>query len=240
SLGVDPLSCKEKICTFDCLYCQLGKTEVFQDKRKEFVPTEKIMEEIKSLPILEMDYITLSGRGEPTLARNLGEIIKEIKKIRKENIAIITNSSLIDKKDVQEDLMLTDLVMVKLDASSEDLFLAINKPMQTIKFDKILKGIKDFRSLYKGKLALQIMFIEENKLYAGEIAEIVKAINPDQTQLNSPLRPCEVSPLSKEELDNIRDYFEGMDVVSVYESKRKAVKPVSKTCTLKRRGKVDT
>lgn len=237
SLGIDPISNKEKICTFDCVYCQCGKTGIFKDKREIFVLTEKLLEEIKSLPTLEIDYITFSGRGEATLAKNLGEMITEIKKVRKEKLAVITNASLIHRKDVQEDLKLADLVMAKLDAPSEELFLKINKPMQGIEFDRILKGIKEFRAIYKGKLALQIMFIEENKLYAKSLATIAKALNPDEVQLNTPLRPCGVKPLSKEELDIIKMAFKGMNVISVYGAKKKNVSPISKKDTLKRRGK---
>jgi len=81
SLGVDLISRDDKICTFDCVYCQVGKIATFSDRREVFVPTEEIIGEIKSLPSLEIDYVTFSGRGEPTLAENLGEVIREIKKM---------------------------------------------------------------------------------------------------------------------------------------------------------------
>jgi len=82
------------------------------------------------------------------------------------------------------------------------------------------------------------MFVEENKKYALEIAQIAKEINPDEVQLNTPLRPCKVKPLPKEDLDEIRKYFEGLKVISVYEAKIKEVTPISTEDTLKRRGKV--
>lgn len=237
SLGIDPISGKRKVCTFDCIYCQLGRTEVFKDKREIFIPTEKLIEEIKSLPPIKIDYITFSGRGEPTLAKNLGEMIKEIKKIKKERIAVITNSSLIDRKDVQKDLSLADFVMLKLDVPIETLFTKINRPMQDIEFSKILKGIKEFKSIYKGKVGLQIMFIDENKDYAKDLARLAREINPDEVQINTPLRPCKVRPLSRKELDIIKRFFEGMRVLSVYEGEKKIVETFSKTGTLKRRGK---
>lgn len=238
SLGIDPVSRNEKICTFDCVYCQVGQTTVLSDKREVFVLTEKIIEEIRSLPPLKIDYITFSGRGEPTLAKNLGEIIRRIRDVRKEKIAVITNASLVDRKDVQEDLALADLVMLKLDACSEDAFLRINRPMPSVKFDKSLQGMKKFRSGYKGKLALQIMFVEENKDCAPEMARLAKDINTDEVQINTPLRPCCKRSLAKEELDAIKGHFQGMKVFSVYEGTRKKVEPVSKDDTLKRRGKI--
>ncbi len=239
SLGIDPISGNVKICTFDCIYCQIGETCALTKKRKVFVPTAKIIKEIKSLPLIKIDYITFSGMGEPTLAKNLGRMIKAIKKIRKEKIAVLTNSSLIYRKDVQKDLLLADFVMAKLDAHSQDLFVMINRPMKAIKLDKIIKGIKEFKAKFHGKLALQIMFIDENKKYAKLISEIAKDINPDKIQLNTPLRPCGVRPLSKKELAAIKQYFKSMNCISVYKSEKKKVKPISKKETLRRRGKIE-
>jgi len=239
SLGIDPISCEEKICTFDCVYCQVGAKGVSSNKREIFVSTQKIAEEIKGLPSLKIDYITFSGRGEPTLAKNLGDMIKEIKKIRKEQIAVITNSSLMDRSDVKEDLYLADFVMAKLDAHSEELFRKINNPMKPMDLKKIVKGLRDFRAGYKGKLALQIMFIEENKAYARELAQIAREINVFQVQINTPLRPCGVRPLGKEGLDIIKKYFEGMNICSPYEAERKKVDSFSRGDTSKPRGSHD-
>jgi len=180
SLGVDPISGKNKVCTFDCIYCQIGKTKAFTTKRKVFIPVAKIIKEIKSLPPLKIDYITFSGAGEPTLAKNLGQIIKAVRRIRKEKIAVLTNSSLIYRKDVQNDLSAVDFVVAKLDAHCQNLFIEINQPVKTIKLDKIIRGIKQFKKTFSGKLALQIMFIKENKKYAKQIAKIAKGINPDK------------------------------------------------------------
>jgi wyosine [tRNA(Phe)-imidazoG37] synthetase (radical SAM superfamily) len=165
-------------------------------------------------------------------------MIESVKKIRKEKIAVITNSSLIYRDDVVEDLLSADFVLAKLDAHSQKLLETINRPIKQITFDKILDGIKQFKSGYKGKLALQIMFISENKKNAKEISEIVKEINPDEVQINTPLRPCESKPLSKEEIDEIKVYFKDMNTISVYDAERKQVEPISTEDTLKRRGKI--
>jgi wyosine [tRNA(Phe)-imidazoG37] synthetase (radical SAM superfamily) len=238
SLGIDPISQREKICTFDCVYCQLGKTEHFTGERKIFIPVIEIIRELDFLPPVQIDYITFSGRGEPTLAGNLGRMIAAIKKIRNEKIAVLTNSSLLNRKDVQEDLLPADFIVAKLDADSQGVFDIVDKPMEEIKFDAILKGIKDFRSVYKGKLALQIMFIAENKKYVEKIAMLTKEINPDEVQINTPLRPCSAKPLSEIELGTIESYFNGLNVVSVYKAEKKKVKSISNVDTLKRRGKV--
>ena len=238
SLGIDPLSKSEKICTFDCIYCQIGKTKRLTDKRKVFVKVEDIVEELGSLPSLEIDYITFSGTGEPTLAENLGDMIKAIKKIRNEKIAVLTNSSLMHREDVQKDLFTADFVVAKLDTPMQKAFEQVNKPLNTIKIANIIQAIKDFKSCYIGKLALQIMFIEQNKNYAQEIAKIAKEISPDEVQLNTPLRPCKVKPLTKPEMDIIKAHFTGLNTVSVYDAEKKRVNPISSEDTLKRRGKV--
>lgn len=238
SLGIDPISRKEKICTFDCVYCQIGETKIFSDERKIFVPASEIIRELDLLPPVQIDYITFSGAGEPTLAKNLGEMIKAVKGVTKTKIAVITNSSLMDRQDVQGDLLSADFIIAKLDAASMEVFEKINRPMKTIKFDIIVQALKKFRGIYKGKLALQIMFIEENKKFAREIARIAKQINPDEVQINTPLRLCGVKPLPEAELNVIEGYFEDLNVISVYKAEKKKILPVSDEDTLKRRGKI--
>lgn len=239
SLGIDPLSKGEKVCTFDCVYCQIGKTKILTDKRGTFVRIGDIIEELDSLPSLEIDYMTFSGTGEPTLAENLGQMIKAIKKIRNEKIAVLTNASLMHREDVQKDLFLTDFVVAKLDASSQEVFKQVSSPLDGIEIANIIQGIKNFKSCYMGKLALQIMFIEQNKKHAKQIAQIAKEIGPDEVQINTPLRPCRVKPLTKSEMDTIKRYFGSLNTVSVYNAEKKNVKPISSDDTLRRRGKFD-
>jgi len=238
SLGIDPISGKDKVCTFDCIYCQIGKTGRFTKERKIYIPLDEIIEELSSLPPVKIDYITFSGRGEPTLAENLGKIIKAIKTLRKDKIAVLTNSSLMYREDIREDLLLADFVIAKLDVYSQKSLEAINRPIKEITFNLILEGIKQFRFKYKGKMALQIMFLEENKGNAKEIAQIAKEINPDEVQINTPLRPCEIEPLSREKIDAVNEYFKDMNSISVYEKEKKEVEPISEEATLKRRGKI--
>jgi wyosine [tRNA(Phe)-imidazoG37] synthetase (radical SAM superfamily) len=238
SLGVDPISKNEKVCTFDCIYCQIGKTGCLTDERKTFVPAKNVIKELESLPPLKIDYITFSGTGEPTLAENLGEMIKAVRGIRKEKIAVLTNSSLMHRDNVIKDLFLADLVVAKLDAPSQDIFELVNQPAKNIRMGAVIRAIKDFKSCYRGRLALQIMFMEENKNYAKEIARIAKEINPDEVQLNTPLRPCGIKPLAKDEMTVLEGYFCGLNTVSVYKAVKKGVRPISSEDTLKRRGKV--
>ena len=144
SLGIDPISDRSKVCTFDCVYCQIGRTKIFRDERKVFIPVAEIIKELDLLPPVQIDYITFSGAGEPTLAKNLGQMITATKKNNKSKIAVITNSSLIDREDVQKDLMLADFVIAKLDAASPDIFETINQPMKTIKLNIMRHAVKTF------------------------------------------------------------------------------------------------
>lgn len=235
SLGIDPISPADKTCNFDCVYCQLGKTVHREGERKIFVPTENILSEIRALPKLTIDYLTFTSRGEPTLAKNLGEIIRALRSLRKEKIVVITNSSLINHADVQSDLCLADFVLAKLDASSPEILQAVNRP-RDVQFQNILQGLKKFKTVFKGRLALQIMFINENKAYAKDIADLARSIAPDEVQLDTPLRPCGVKPLSKNEMKKIGNYFQGMPTISVYDKRPEIVKPLNEIDTVRRHG----
>lgn len=236
SLGVDPISKIEKICNYNCVYCQLGDTLNFATKREEFVPTKSIVDEIKTISASNIDYITFSGSGEPTLAKNLGEMIDEVKKVRKEKVAVITNSSLIDRKDVQDDLMNCDFVLAKLDADSSNSFFNINKPVDAIHFDSIVDGLLFFKKEFKGKLALQVMFVDENKERAEQIAAIARKIDPDEVQINTPLRPCATKPLTRIQMNDIKKYFIDLNVISVYDVETKKYTPLDDKKTAYRHG----
>jgi len=240
SFGVDAISTLENTCSFDCVYCQLGKTRHKTDKRKKFVDEKNIEKELKQIKNLEKiaDIITLSGTGEPTLAKNLGKVIDIIRKNTNLPIAILTNSSLIHRKDVQKDLKKVDIVVAKLDAPNEVLFEKINGPYKGITFQKVINGIKSFRKKYNGKLALQMMFIKENKGYAPKMADLARKLKVNEVQINTPLRPCTVKPLNKREINKIMKEFKGLNVVSVYDKKKPIVNIINLKETLKRRPKI--
>ena len=240
SLGIDPISSDKKICTFDCAYCQLGFASPFSNERKVYVKTEKIIGELKKLSYVKIDYITFSGMGEPTLAKNLGELIRAIKKLRKEKIAVLTNASLLDRKDVRDELSAADFVIAKLDAPSQALFGRINKASSGTRFDDIVDGIKKFAKVYKRRFGLQIMFIEENRDKAKEMASLAKEIQPHEVQINTPLRPCAAGALPKRDISKIKKAFLAMpgfkaDVITVYEVRPDKVEPISHEADSKRR-----
>lgn len=241
SLGIDPVTAKAKICNMDCVYCQLGRTAAFYTRREVFAPVEAILSEIHALPdVPAVDYYTFSGRGEPTLARNLGEMIASVRALRKGKIAVITNGALIGCEDVQRDLLLADCVLVKMDAWDEASFVEVDAPAGGIRLRDIVDGLKSFKRLFTGRLALQMMFIEQNKAHAREMARIAREIHADEIQINTPLRPSAVRPLGPEELALIKACFEGLPAVSVYEAQKKIVEPMDERQTIRRHGNVRT
>ncbi|MFH1783282.1 MAG: radical SAM protein [bacterium] len=240
SLGIDLLSQNEKSCVFNCIYCQVGNVCEYTKKRKIYVPTKDIIAEIKALPDVDIDYMTFSGRGEPTLALNLGEVIRELRKIRKEPVAVLTNSALIEKKDVREDLALADFVMCKLDGASQQALDSVDRPAPGIKIENIVKGIKDFRGEFKKKLALQIMLMEENKGEVGELARLAMDIRPDEIQINTPLRPGGAKPLARDEIEDIKKNFNDIlqgkiRIVTVYDKEPSRVSPMDEEQIINRR-----
>lgn len=236
SLGVDLICHPEKICSFDCIYCQLEKTNKLTSKREVFVPTNKIRKELKeALKVTKPDVITLSGMGEPTLAKNIDETIEVIKELTDLPIAILTNSTLMYIEEVKEALLKLDIIVAKLDAPNEELFKKINRPAPDITFENTIRGIKETRKEFKGKFALQIMFIEENKDHAAELAKLAREIKPDEVQINTPLRPCKVKPLSVKELDKLEKSFAGLNTISVYHSPKPKTDPLDKLELIKRR-----
>jgi len=208
-------------------------------RRRIYVPAKKIIDELKQLPKIKTDYITFSGNGEPTLAKNLGELIRKIKKLRKEPVAVLTNSSLLDKKEVQKDLSVADLVMAKLDAGSQKVLTQVNHPHKSIVLKKIIKGIKQFRCRYNGALALQIMFVKENIEHAESIARIAQGLKADKIFINTPLRPSQSRPLTKQQMQQIKKIFtnSGLEVSCVFDRKKKKIIPLDLEQTMKRRGK---
>ncbi|MBA4392707.1 MAG: radical SAM protein, partial [Desulfobacca sp.] len=137
SLGVDIIP--YKTCSFDCIYCELGKTTLKTLKPVEMIPPEAVLKELEDVlaaPSLTIDYITVSGSGEPTLHPQLDLIIKEIRKMTSVPIALITNSSLLFKEEVLQRVLTADLVIPSLDAPDPGVFQTINRPDPSLTFDQ--------------------------------------------------------------------------------------------------------
>jgi len=236
SLGIDLLSTKGKTCSFDCIYCQLGRTVNPLTERKQFVSLSQVAADLERVRGISADYATFSGVGEPSLASNLGEAITLVKSVLKLPVAVLTNSSLMPREDVRRELTLADVVVAKIDAPNEELFRQINRPYLQCTFGEISRAIKLFRGEYQGKLAPQMMFIEANRGCVPEMARIAEQLSPDEVQINTPLRPCAIQPLTPEDISAIQREFSKLGkVVTVYEASRPQVVPLDLKETLQRR-----
>ena len=236
SLGIDLICSPKKICSFECSYCQLMETEEHTIKRRDFISIKKLEEELTDALIkTKPDVITLSGTGEPTLAKNMDDAIEIIKNLSDLPIAILTNSTLLYLKEVRESLKKIDIIVAKLDSPNEEIFKKINHPAKKITFTQTFNGILQMRKEFSGKFATQTMFTYENKDYAEDIAKLTRKINPDEVQINTPLRPCKEKPLPVEELDEIEKKFSSLNTINVYHSKKPMTDPLDKIELFKRR-----
>ncbi len=201
SLGIDIVP--RKTCSFECVYCQLGRTSYKRIRRFKWVKINKFKKELKKVlkNNLRIDYITISGSGEPTLHKNLDVIIKEIKKISlyKIPVCVITNSSLLYRYCVRKELSNADVVMPSLDAPSPEIFNKINCPHKSISFKYIVRGLIEFRREFKGKIFLEIMLLKgynDKKEYAYLFRDIIEKIDPDKVYLIFPYRPTPLSNIN--------------------------------------------
>lgn len=186
-----------KICTFNCLYCQLGRTINTTSQRREYIPIPEIIKELKLWfthnpeEARNLNYITLSGCGEPTLNIKIGELIAELKKITPLPVAVITNASLLNEASVREALSGADLIIPSLDAVTPELFTKVDRPKEGINVEGIISGLIALRREFKGKIWLEVMVlkgINDALAHARKLKDIIEQINPDKVQLNSPVR----------------------------------------------------
>jgi wyosine [tRNA(Phe)-imidazoG37] synthetase (radical SAM superfamily) len=190
SLGIDLVP--YKTCSYDCIYCQLGRTNCKTIERKEWAPLDAVLEELKRMLSTQPDYITLSGSGEPTLFSRIGELIDQVKTISDIPVAVLTNGSLLWQEDVRRQLSHADLVIPSLDAGNESLFHLVNRPHESISFDKMLDGLSAFRREYTGQYWLEVFVLNGYSASQTELAclrECIDRIRPDRVQLNTVTRP---------------------------------------------------
>jgi wyosine [tRNA(Phe)-imidazoG37] synthetase (radical SAM superfamily) len=191
SLGVDLMPFK--ICSFDCVFCQLGRTSQKTIERKEYVPVDAVLAEIESWLKTDgdADYVTLSGSGEPTLHSRFGEVLQFLKRQSIPSV-LLTNGSMLMLPEVREAAADADIVKVSLSVWDQKSFRWINRPHPNLQFDEIVKSIETFREQFSGKLWVEVFMLlgmnsaPEN---VGKIASHIKKIRPNRIHLNTPVRP---------------------------------------------------
>ena len=229
-MGVDILCTESKTCNYDCIYCQLGKTESPVTSRQEFVSLAKIVEDLKCFKGVAADWVTFSGMGEPTLATNLGEAISAARSILGLPVAVFTNASLIKDECVRQDLFKADLIIAKLDATEDALFHAINRPPEGLSIGWIVQGLQMFRFEYPGTIAMDIMLTDLNQNYIHNLSYMTKLIGAVEVHLNTPVRPSPCRPLSSNDIEAIRqNWFWDKKARTVYRDSKPEVTPVDES-----------
>ena len=195
SLGINNIP--PKICTYSCVYCQIGKTFKMKVQPQVFYSPSQIFNEVqekveKSREKGEsIDYLTFVPDGEPTLDINLGQEIKLIKSLGIK-IAVITNASLMDQEQVRKNLKEADLVSLKIDSTEEEVWKKINRPHRNLHLDSLLEGILEFARTFRGKIITETMLIKninDNSQHIERVADFLAQLKPSRSYLSLPIRP---------------------------------------------------
>lgn len=215
SLGVDLVP--RKVCSLDCVYCEVGRTNRLTLDRREYTPLDQIEQELEHYfshnP--DPDYITFSGSGEPTLNTCIGKVLTFIKQKRPRiPVAVLTNGTLLHDPDVRDALMAADVVLPSLDAATEPVFQKINRPHPDLTLENHLTGLTAFRKAFKGRFRLEVFILpgyndHEQELKA--LKKVIQDLKPECIQLNTLDRPGTVTDLksaSFEELQRIAHYLD--------------------------------
>ena len=210
SLGVDivPL----KTCTFNCVYCQLGQTPRPAGRRRRYFPETEILAQVRKAieRNRQIDHITFSGSGEPTLNSAIGALIRKIKTMTDIPVAVLTNGSLLTRRPVRRALAAADVVIPSLDAARDSSFRRVNRPHPSLKIEPVIRGLEAFRRQFKGLVWLEVMLVKGVNDSPADIQALKKAIariRPDRVQLNTVIRPPAerwARPLSPRALETIR------------------------------------
>ena len=212
SLGVDLIP--HKICTLNCVYCECGATTKLTADRKEYVPSYKVIDELKTYfsENIKPDYITFSGAGEPTLNSAIGVVLDWIKEnVPDVPVVVLTNGTLLSDPCLRKEILKADLVIPSLDAASPDAFNKLDRPHESLTLSGYIQGLIDFRKEYSGEIWLEVFILpeynnDERNLYL--LQKALKKVNPDRIQLNTLDRPGTESGLraaSRAELQHILD-----------------------------------
>lgn len=206
SLGVDIVPFK--VCTLDCVYCQLGKTTRKTTERAGYVSAQEVLAELRQKLArgLRADFITIGGSGEPTLNSHIGEIIDGIKEITDIPVAVLTNGTLLFRPDVRADCAKADVVLPSLDAGDKRAFEQVNCPHKDILIENLISGLCDFRNEFAGQIWLEVFLVEGLNTDARQIGEIKKAverIRPDKVHLNTAVRPTAQADIKKVDIEKL-------------------------------------
>ncbi|MDY7077549.1 MAG: radical SAM protein [Chloroflexota bacterium] len=195
SLGINNIP--PKICTYSCIYCQLGRTIKMQSRRGIFYEPEQVLQDVhgkvgKAGEAGEtIDYLALVPDGEPTLDVNLSREIDLLRPLGIK-IAIITNSSLVWREDVRGALLKADWVSLKMDSVREEVWRRINRPHGSLRLTSILDGALEFARAFEGELVTETMLVDgvnDGDDHIREVAGFLARLRPATAYLAIPTRP---------------------------------------------------
>ena len=216
SVGINNIP--PKICSYSCIYCQIGRAIKMDHERREHFKPEQVIEAVKEKVRKvheageQIDYLTFVPDGESTLDIHLGKETHELKRLGIP-IAIITNSSTMDRPDVRQELMEMDLVSVKVDSVIHDIWKKTDRPHRAIDLESILEGLKKFAAEYKGRLITETMLIDgvnDGKENLEKTAQFIAGLNPDTAYVSIPTRPparTDVKPAGEEAINQAFQVF---------------------------------
>ena len=209
SLGVDIVPAK--ICTLDCVYCQVGRTTQKSIVRQDFLDINAVLSELEGRlkAGVKADTITIGGSGEPTLNSRLGELIDGIRRLTDIRVAILTNGTLLYREDVRAECAKADVVIPTLDAADEAVFKAVHRPTAGITIEKLVSGIEQFRQEFQGEIWLEVFLVAGVNTDTEQIEKLkglIRRIRPEKVHLNTAVRPPaepDVQAVPAETLDAI-------------------------------------
>ena len=194
SLGIDTIPLKT--CNWNCVYCQLGRTQPLVNERQEYYPSEEILAEVRealeSHKPGEIDWVTFVGSGEPLLHIGMGYLIRQVKGMTDLPVAVITNGSLLYLPEIRQELAAADAILPSLDAGTAYLYRKINRPHPELTFDRLVEGLIAFREEYRGKLWVEVMLVQglnDTPQALRDIADVLQRVRPDAVHINLPTRP---------------------------------------------------
>ena len=229
SLGIDLVP--KKVCSLDCVYCEVGKTTKLTLDRMEYIKYDQVIAELQQFMSTQpkIDYITFSGSGEPTLNSRIGDVLNFVKQNYPGiKTAVLTNGTLFYDQKLRTELMAADVILPSLDAISPSAFEKINRPNSQLNITTYIQGLIDLRKEYKGKIWLEILLLKDYNNSKEELdlfKQAILKIKPDSIQLNTLDRPGTVAgllPLSKIELQKIVDDWELPNVEIVASASNRA------------------
>jgi len=192
SLGIDLIP--YKICTYDCIYCQLGRTTKHTHQPDEYADTAQDLAEVGEWVKQggQADYLTFSGSGEPTLHARIGEMIEAVQAMTDIPIVVLTNGSLLWQEQLREEVCRADLLIPSVDAATPGAFTAVNRPVPGLQVDQVIEGLRRTQAECDSKIWLEVMLVEgynDSLKELEALREAIDEIKPDRVQINTVVRP---------------------------------------------------